>query len=61
VEAVCGDGVLGQKREGRLHDLKAVCDPIDAMDERPLVRAGRARGREAKHDLWLDAGFGQAA
>jgi hypothetical protein len=31
------------------------------MDERPLVRAGRARGREAKHDLWLDAGFGQAA
>ena len=31
------------------------------MDERQPVRGGRGRGREAKHDLRLDAGLGQAA
>ena len=64
MEAVGGDGVWRLKRpvgEDRLHDLKAVGDPIDAMDERLFVHAGRGRGRKAKHDLRLNARFGQAA
>src|ERR1700722_17320500 len=64
VEAVGGDGVCRSKRpirENRLHDLKAVGNPIDAMDERLLVHAGRGRGRKAEHDLRLNARLGQAA
>src|ERR1700734_3869844 len=63
VEAVGGDGVCRSKRPirvDRLHDLKAVGDPIDAMDERLLVHAGRGRRRQAKPGLWFDAGFRQA-
>src|SRR6202167_282720 len=63
MEAVGGDGVRRSKqpvREDRLHDLKAVGDPIDAADQRLLIHAGLGRGRKAEHNLWLDTGFGQA-
>src|SRR6202020_1596637 len=62
METVGGDSVCRLERpvrEDRLHDLKAVGDPIDAADERLLIHAGLGRGRKAEHDLWLDTGFGQ--
>src|SRR5271154_3365002 len=62
METVAGDSVRRSERpvrEDRLHDLKAVGDPIDAMNELPLIHAGLGRGRKAEHDLWLDTGFGQ--
>src|SRR6202161_238377 len=63
MEAVGGDSVWRLERpvrEDRLHDLKAVGDPIDAADECLLIHAGLRRGRKAEHDLWLDTGLGQA-
>src|ERR1700722_9383354 len=63
MQAVSGDSVCRLERpvrKDRLHDLKAVRDPVDAADEGVLIHAGLGRCREAEHDLGLDAGFGQA-
>src|ERR1700735_2282988 len=63
MQAASGDSVCRLERpvrKDRLHDLKAVGDPVDAADEGVLVHAGLGRGRKAEHDLWLDTRFGQA-
>src|SRR5438552_5945090 len=63
MEAIGGNCVGGKKRpigEDRLHDLKSMSDPINAVEQSMFVHAGRRRGSQSKHDLRLDARFGQA-
>src|ERR1700735_1419149 len=63
MQAASGDSVCRLERpvrKDRLHDLKAVRDPVDAADEGVLIHAGLGRGRKAEHDLRLDPGLGQA-
>ena len=45
----------------RLHDLEAVCDPVDAGEYGVQVAVGRRRGVEMKNDLRVDLRFGEPA
>jgi hypothetical protein len=64
MEAVGGDVVGGEKspfRENGLHDLEAVSDPVDALEQGLSVNVGIRRGRHSKDDFGLDPRFGAAA
>ena len=47
--------------EDRLHDFKAVRDPVDAIQHRRIVHAGIRRAGEAEDDLRLDARLDEVA
>jgi len=62
VQAIDDDGVGGRElpaRKYRLHDLEALCHPVDATEQRRLVHVGGRRGGKAEHDLGLDARLGE--
>src|SRR5579863_6845839 len=64
METIGRDRIGGAKYpigEDRLHDLKAVRDPLNAAEKSMGVHAGVRRGRQSEHDLRLDARLNQTA
>jgi hypothetical protein len=62
VQAIGDDGVGGRElpaRKDRLHDLEALCHPVDAAEQRRLIHVGGGRVGKAEHDLRLDARLGE--
>src|SRR5262245_36064939 len=45
--------------ERTLHDLEAMRDPVDALQDRRLVARHRRGAGEVELDLWLDPGLDQ--